>query len=174
MRLRSGLLLVLGACAPAIAEVEPTSPPAEDPAVDTARFVGTWLVEETMPHATYFASKWRFADDGSLSLVEDFSFGGGLYPSVSWTGDKEILCTFGGRWSSPDDRTVRIDTLCSDAEVRVLELTFATDSAGNAVGIEPESMRVDGDEAGWSAPVWGWRFFKCDGDGANCDPWQPG
>ena len=98
MRLSFAACLVLGACAPVLAEVEPAPTPGVEPVEPiehSARFVGTWLVEETVPHATYFASSWRLSEDGSLTLVDDFSVGGGLYPGVSSEDEPGILCGFG-------------------------------------------------------------------------------
>jgi hypothetical protein len=150
---------------PDVPPVETTEPTA----LPQSRFTGTWLIEETMPHATYFASMWEFADDGRLTLVQDFSVGGPGYPTVSWAGNLDNACSFGDRWSSPDDQTLQVTGLRTFGSGQI-EIVFDADQAGNAMSVTPTSMSVDGDTDMWSEPAWGWHFVKCEGDFSNCAP----
>ncbi|MFT7521630.1 MAG: hypothetical protein ACI9MC_003781 [Kiritimatiellia bacterium] len=168
------LLTAFGAAACSPTQAVFGDPATDDPDVQGARFVGTWLVEETVAHATYFAATWRMDADGGLQLVEDHSIGDGLgYPSVSWAGDAYVVCVFGERWTSSDDVVLSVVARCNDDIERTVDLRFSADSSGDADGISPEALSVDGEQLMWREPVWGWRFFKCEGDEANCDPWRP-
>lgn len=149
--------------------VEPPVEPSEPTPPPSSRFTGTWLIEETVPHATYFASMWEFAEDGSLALVQDFSIGGPGYPTVSWSGNLDNTCSFGDQWFSPDDQTLQVTGLCTFGAGQI-EIVFDADEAANAMSVTPTSLSVDGDADLWVEPAWGWHFVKCEGDFSNCEP----
>ncbi len=169
-----GLLLLgagCGATAVAPAPILPVDPP---PIVEPSRFTGTWLVEETVAHATYFAALYEFAEDGSLTLLENFSYDLGVsYPQVGWAGNLYLVCEFGERWRSEDDRLLEIDGACSDEVTRPIQIAFETEPDRNTerAGASVRLVSVGGDTQMWSEPPWGWHFIKCQPDRSNCQPW---
>jgi len=158
-----------GATAIAPGPVDPLDPP---PLEAPSRFVGTWLVEETVAHATYFATLYEFGEDGSVTLLEDLSFDAGItYPEVGWAGSRYLVCFFGHQWRSEDDVELEIDGRCTDDETRPIRIAFDPDPSGNSEGVGVRLVSVGGDTQMWSEPGWGWHFIKCEDDRANCTPW---
>ena len=167
------LAILLGTGCGATAIAPGSTVPGEPPLVEpTSRFVGTWLVEETVAHATYFATLFEFGEDGSVTLLEDRSYDiGESYPMVGWAGNLYLVCTFGEQWRSDDDIHLEIDGACSDEVVRPIRIVFETEPSGNAAGATVRLHSVGGDQQMWSEPVWGWHFIKCAPDLANCQGW---
>lgn len=171
MRFRHAAVLVilLGSGCGATAIAPGAAPPLLDP---ESRFVGTWLVEETVPHATYFASLYAFGEEGSVTLLEDLSYDQGIvYPEVSWAGNAWIVCTFGERWWADDAVHLEVEGVCSDELARPIRIAFDPEASGNTEGVGVRLVSVGGDTQMWSEPGWGWHFIKCAPDLSNCQGW---
>ena len=130
-----------------------TAPPS-----DSTRFVGPWLVEETMPHATYGASAYELHADGTLTMTWDAGIIGIPQGHVR-SPDHSITCAFGGTWTSTGALLV-IDSECSDGIDRAIELELTSPASSNASGATVV-IRDVGDEPGWQPPQWGWALRKC-------------
>lgn len=130
----------------------------------SARFAGPWLVEETMPHATYGASAYELGVDGSLTLTWDAGILGIPQGHVR-SPDLSVRCLFGDTWTSAGDLLV-IAGNCTDGTERSIELAFTSDPASNASGAIVVIDEV-GQERGWQPPQWGWMLRKC-ADVASC------
>ena len=140
--------------------------PEEPTPEGTARFAGPWLVQETMPHATYGASAYQLHPDGSLTLVWDAGLGTIPQGHVR-SPDRSITCQFGDTWTSVDARLV-IDGKCSDGVERSIELEVTSPPSSNAIGATVVIGDV-GEERGWQPPQWGWALTKC-ADVPTCRP----
>ncbi|MBA3502586.1 MAG: hypothetical protein M4D80_26570 [Myxococcota bacterium] len=135
-----------------------------EPESGSARFVGPWLVEETMPHATYGASAYELRADGTLALTWDAGIIGISQGHVR-SPDRSITCEFGGTWTSIGALLV-IDGDCSDGVARAIELELTSSPSSNASGATVV-IRDVGEEPGWQPPQWGWALRKC-ADVATC------
>ena len=124
----------------------------------SSRFVGPWLVEETMPHATYGASSYELQSDGSLTLIWDAGILGIPQGHVR-NSDRSITCVFGDAWTS-SDAVLLIDGKCSDDLARTIELELTSPASSNASGATVEIKSVAGED-GWQPPQWGWSLRKC-------------
>lgn len=131
------------------------------------RFVGPWLVEETMPHATFGASAYELHADGSLTLAWDAGIIGIPQGHVR-SPDLSITCRFGDAWTSSDDELLVIAGNCTDGVDRPIELDFVSSPASNASGAIVRIEEV-GRERGWQPPQWGWALSKC-ADVETCRP----
>lgn len=138
-----------------------------DPMESSERFVGRWFIEETEAHALYGASTYQLAADGSLALEWD----AGFYPEPQGhvvSPDRDVVCAFGDRWTTPDGELLIIDGTCTDDASRQIHLLFESDASLNDSGATVRIDSVDGED-GWQPPQWGWSFRKC----AAGDPCRP-
>ena len=124
------------------------------------RFIGTWLVHETEPHALYSASMFRFEADGELRQVWDAGFYEGTHGYVQ-SPDASVICAFGSKWRSRDAQVLTIDGVCDDGMSREIKLGFPPNTSQNSAAVSIVIMSVAG-EAQWLPPRWGWAFKKCE------------
>lgn len=132
-----------------------------------ARFVGLWLVDQPY-HARYEASFYALSAAGSVSLVDSYGLATGPLPAERQTGvvspslQSTLLCRFGSRWRSVEERRLIITADCTDGVPRDVELRFESQPSQNASpdGATVSLGTVDG-ETGWVHPGFEWRFKKC-------------
>ena len=159
-------------------EPEPQPEPEPEPRFDD-RFVGTWLVHDNVPRGGITADIYRFAEDGTLELIDQYDPAGvvvacptGLPADECTRIENSLSCRFGQRWESEGSEVLRIEGECSDGTARMIELSFPESVLTNSVtpGTEAELVSVDGDPDSWVARTFagagrGFFFERCLDDG---------
>lgn len=123
------------------------------------RFVGNWLLHETVPHALDGATTYQLAANGTLELLWDLAYYERPFAHVV-SPDESISCFLGTHWQSEGDDTLILEGDCSDGESRDIVLHFSSQSTQNLSGATTEILHV-GNESGWTPPRNGWAFQKC-------------
>lgn len=132
-------------------------------------FVGLWVIEQ--PGLTdYQATLYELRAGGALLTEDTIRISPEPYEGYV-TGtvgkpDGSVRCAFGMQWQSQGDRTLQVESECTDRTSRSVVLRFP--EGDERTGIVPEIESVNG-EHGWIHDDRAWSFRKCE-DRTSCFP----
>jgi hypothetical protein len=129
------VLWLVGGCA---LSHEQEARPGTEPLND--RFTGEWLIDQPW-RGGYAGTVYRFDDDGTAVAVASMG-DRGPHPLPLAIGDG-LVCNEPLDWAAPDDRTLRIRSVCRpepDAlgEIRILVFRWGADTTYNGLHSEVE------------------------------------
>lgn len=128
-----------------------------------ALFEGLWVIDQPS-HALYEATLYELAPSGELNPLETMLLGAEPWPGYT-TGtvanaDGSVRCQFEGLWRSIAERVVELDSTCTDATPRRVQIELP-EGQDVMTGVMPIVLPVEGD-SGWEHRDWPWSWRKCE------------